>query len=101
LKRVDFVAVPTVQTLPPAVPLFGGTVALEAFVLGWQNTAAVNYAGNPALAVPVPIQNKIAPQTSLQLIGRPFSEAALCNAGRLVEVAVHPDVRSSIPERSQ
>jgi Asp-tRNA(Asn)/Glu-tRNA(Gln) amidotransferase A subunit family amidase len=83
--KVDFIALPTLQKLPPTVPFFGGTPAFEALVLGQQNTAAVNYAGNPALALPIPVQDKKVPRTSVQLIGRPRSEAELLNAGRLIE----------------
>jgi Asp-tRNA(Asn)/Glu-tRNA(Gln) amidotransferase A subunit family amidase len=101
LKRVDFIALPTVQSLPYHIPLFGGTIAFEARVMGWQNTEAVNYAGNPAIAVPVPIQSKLVPLTSLQLIGRPLGEADLCNAARLVDSAVRPDIRPSGQERNQ
>ena len=85
LKRVDFIAVPTLQSVPPRVPLFGGNVAFEALILGEQNTAAVNLAGVPALAIPVPIRSKQVPVTSLQLVGSRRSEAALLNAGRLIE----------------
>jgi amidase len=53
-----------------------------------QNTVAVNFAGNPALAVPVPLHRAKAPVTSLQLIGPRLAEADLLNAGRLVENAV-------------
>jgi amidase len=60
----------------------------EALMLDYQNTAAVNYAGNPALAVPVPVKHERVKLTSLQLIGPPKSEAALLNAGRFVEEAV-------------
>jgi Asp-tRNA(Asn)/Glu-tRNA(Gln) amidotransferase A subunit family amidase len=35
--------------------LFGGTVTFEARMLNLQNTQAVNLAGVPALAMPVPI----------------------------------------------
>ncbi len=84
-EKVDFIALPTLQTLPPAVPLFGGTPAFEAIVLAAENTAAVNLAGNPALAIPIPVDDKIVPVTSLQLVGPRRSEAALLNAGRLVE----------------
>jgi Asp-tRNA(Asn)/Glu-tRNA(Gln) amidotransferase A subunit family amidase len=49
---------------------------------------AVNFAGNPALAVPVPLHRAKVPVTSLQLIGPPLAEAGLLNAGRLVEDAV-------------
>jgi len=67
--------------------LFGGTVAFEARMLGLQNTQAVNLAGDPALAMPIPIAHEKVP-ASLQLIGPRRSEAALLNAGRLVEEAV-------------
>jgi len=49
---------------------------------------AVNFAGNPALAVPVPLRGAKTPPTSLQLIGPRLAEADLLNAGRLVENAV-------------
>jgi Asp-tRNA(Asn)/Glu-tRNA(Gln) amidotransferase A subunit family amidase len=50
-----------------------------------QNTAAVNYAGNPALALPIPLHGGGFAVTSLQLIGPNNSEAGLLNAGRFVE----------------
>ena len=86
-RKVDFIALPTLKALPPHVPLFGGTVAFEARMLGLQNTQAVNLAGDPALAMPIPIAHEKVP-ASLQLIGPRRSEAALLNAGRLVEEAV-------------
>ena len=89
-KGVDFIALPTLQTLPPRIPLFGGTVAFEAFVLGLQNTAAVNLAGVPAVAIPVPVRDRHVPVTSLQLVGPRLSEAGLLNAARLVEATRAP-----------
>jgi Asp-tRNA(Asn)/Glu-tRNA(Gln) amidotransferase A subunit family amidase len=62
---------------------------MEARMLDLQNTVAVNFAGNPALAVPIPLRNADVPVTSLQLIGPWLSEAQLLNAGRLVEAAVN------------
>jgi amidase len=53
--------------------------------LGIQNTVAVNYAGVPALALPIPLPGERFPVTSIQLIGPPKSEAALLNIGRLIE----------------
>ena len=44
-------------------------------------------AGNPALAIPIPVKNANVPVTSLQLVGRRFGEAQLLNAGRLVEAS--------------
>ena len=86
-KQVDFIAVPTLQNLPPKFPFWGSTVVFELRVFNMQNTVGVNYAGNPALAVPIPLPavKKTVPVTSLQLIGRPRSEADLLNAGRLIE----------------
>ena len=86
-KKVDFIALPTLQTLPPRIPFFGGNPAFEALVLGAQNTAAVNFAGNPAMAIPIPVADRSVAVSSLQLIGPPRSEAGLLNAGRLVESA--------------
>ena len=85
--RVDFIALPTLQNLPPKLPLFGADAVFEWMVFNMQNTIAVNYAGNPALAVPIamPPQGKKTPVTSLQLIGPRLSEAELVNAGRLLQ----------------
>ena len=88
-RKVDFIAMPTMKTLPPHVPFFGGTVAFEARALALQNTQAVNFAGTPALAIPVPMRDGRVHVTSLQLIGPRLAEADLLNAGRLVENAVN------------
>jgi Asp-tRNA(Asn)/Glu-tRNA(Gln) amidotransferase A subunit family amidase len=50
-----------------------------------QNTVAVNFAGNAAIAIPVPVHGRTVPVTSLQLVGPRLSEATLLNAGRLIE----------------
>ena len=63
-------------------------------MLNLQNTVAVNFAGNPALAIPVPLKLESVPVTSLQLIGPPKSEAELLNAGRLIEERHAAAVRS-------
>ena len=86
-KKVDFIALPTLQVTPPPIPWFGGTALLESQVLNVQNTVAVNYAGNPALAVPIPVSHEHFPVTSLQLVGPRLSEAQLLNAGRIVEAS--------------
>jgi amidase len=76
-QKVDFIAVPTLQSLPPKLQVFD-----------MQNTEGVNFAGNPALAIPIPLpeKDKKVPVTSLQLVGPRLSEAGLLNAGRLVEM---------------
>jgi len=86
-KKVDFIALPTMQKLPPKFPFFGSSVVFELLVFDMQNTVGVNFAGNPALAVPIamPAKGKTVPVTSLQLVGRRLSEAELLNAGRLIE----------------
>jgi Asp-tRNA(Asn)/Glu-tRNA(Gln) amidotransferase A subunit family amidase len=84
-KKVDFIALPTLQGAPLRIPLLGKVALLETAVLKWQNTVPVNYAGNPALAVPIPVRHESVPVTSLQLVGPRFSEAQLLNAGRLIE----------------
>ncbi len=84
-RKVDFIALPTLKNLPPKVPFFGGSPAFEVLVRAKQATVAVNFAGNPALALPIPVEDKKIPVTSLQLIGPRLSEAQLLNAGRLIE----------------
>ena len=84
-KKVDFIALPTLQTPPLTIPLIGNTALLEAQMLNLQNTVAANFAGNPALAVPVPVNDRHVSVTSLELVGPRLSEAQLLNAGRLVE----------------
>jgi Asp-tRNA(Asn)/Glu-tRNA(Gln) amidotransferase A subunit family amidase len=125
-KKVDFIALPTLQSLPPrfppslkldllkaqaeiadlenfdavelalhpvqtvaGIPATGlrllGIDLLEADVLKMQNTVAFNYAGNPALAIPIPLRHAGVPVTSLQLVGPPLSEADLLATGRLIE----------------
>ena len=92
-REVDFIALPTLQARPPSIKLFGDSLLLEAAVLSIQNTMPVNFAGNPALAIPVPLeperrrQGRNGPLTSLQLVGPMLSEAELLNAGRLIEAA--------------
>jgi amidase len=89
-ENVDVIAVPTLQKMPPGLPLLNLRIGiLEALVLEMQNTVAVNFAGNPALAMPIPVRNKRAPVTSLQLVGPRLSEAELLNVGRQVEEAVN------------
>lgn len=86
-RKVDFIALPTMQKLPPKLPLFVRSVVFELLVFDMQNTVAVNFAGNPALAIPIPmpVKGKTVPVTSLQLVGPRLSEAELLNAGRLIE----------------
>jgi amidase len=87
-EKVDFIALPTLQKTPPGLPLLNLRIGIrEAQVLQLQNTVAVNFAGNPALAMPVPLRGRNVPFTSLQLVGPQLAEADLLNAGRLVEDA--------------
>lgn len=87
-KTVDFIALPTIQSTPPPIPPNLRIGLLEGLILRMQNTVAVNFAGNPALAMPIPLRHSAVRLTSLQLVGPPRSEAELLNAGRLVEAAV-------------
>jgi Asp-tRNA(Asn)/Glu-tRNA(Gln) amidotransferase A subunit family amidase len=89
-RKVDFIALPTLQALPPQIPRVKLIALMEARMLVLQNTVPVNLAGNPALAVPIPVNDKNVPLTSLQLVGPPLSEAELLNAGRLVEASSSP-----------
>jgi Asp-tRNA(Asn)/Glu-tRNA(Gln) amidotransferase A subunit family amidase len=86
-RQVDFIAVPTLQGLPPQMPFWGSDAVFEWRVFDMQNTVGVNFAGNPALALPIkmPAKGKTVPVTSLQLVGPRLSEAELLNAGRFIE----------------
>jgi Asp-tRNA(Asn)/Glu-tRNA(Gln) amidotransferase A subunit family amidase len=86
-QKVDFIATPTLQGLPPKFPFWGSSIVFEWLVFNSQNTVGVNFAGNPALAIPIPMppRGKTIPVTSLQLVGPRLSEAELLNAGRLLE----------------
>src|SRR2546423_421602 len=89
-QKIDFISLPTLQKAPPLLPPFNLRLGvLDAHVPQIQNTVPVNFAGNPALAMPVPASHRFrVPVTSLQLVGPPFAEAQLLNAGRIVEEAV-------------
>jgi Asp-tRNA(Asn)/Glu-tRNA(Gln) amidotransferase A subunit family amidase len=54
-------------------------------MLGLKNTVAVNFVGNPALAISIQGNERTVLVTSLQLVGRQLSESELLNAGRLIE----------------
>ena len=87
--KVDFIALPTLQTPPPPIPPnLKHRPPWKRSCSTRQNTVAVNFAGNPALALPIPLQDAEVAVTSLQLIGPRLGEAELLNAGRLVEAAV-------------
>ena len=83
-NAVDFIALPTLKSLPPHQWFFERSALLEARVLALQNTVAVNYAGNPAIAIPIPYPDRHFPVTSLQLIGPRFDEVGLVNAARMI-----------------
>jgi Asp-tRNA(Asn)/Glu-tRNA(Gln) amidotransferase A subunit family amidase len=85
-QKVDVIALPTMQVPTPAIPPNFKIGILEARMLNIQNTVAVNFAGNPAVAVPIPLQDERVP-TSLQFIGPRLGEAQVLNAARLVEAS--------------
>jgi amidase len=84
-RGVDLIALPTLKSLPLKIPWIGRYAVFEARALEIQNTVPVNYAGNPAVAVPIPLEGKEVGVTSLQLIGPMEAEAELLNAARIVE----------------
>lgn len=86
-EQVDIIALPTLKSTPPRMGLSFSPGLFEKKVLNLANTVAINFSGNPALAMPIPLRRGNVPVTSLQLIGPRKSEAELLNAGRLVELA--------------
>lgn len=87
-ESVDLIATPTLLSSPPRISFMGRSALLELRVLKIQNTVAVNYAGNPAIAMPIPANIPRAPLSSLQLIAPPRHEAELIRAGQIVESKV-------------
>lgn len=83
-RQVDMIAMPTLKTLPPRIPRFGGSVLFETYNFSLQNTVGFNFSGNPAIAIPVPMEGIEVNVASLQLVGPRMSEAQLLNAGRIV-----------------
>jgi amidase len=85
-QKVDFIATPTLQILPPRWHWYGSSVVREKLIFDAQNTVGINFSGNPALAIPIamPAEKDFVPRTSLQLVGPNRSEAQLLNAGRLL-----------------
>jgi len=85
-QKVDFIATPTLQILPPRWHWYGSSAVREKLIFDAQNTVGINFSGNPALAIPIamPAEKDFVPRTSLQLVGPNRSEAQLLNAGRLL-----------------
>ena len=83
-QEVDAIALPVLRKAPLKRNWYL-TGIFEARFLRIQNTVAVNYAGVPALALPIPLPGRKFPVTSIQLVGPPEGEAALLNIGRLIE----------------
>lgn len=98
-KKVDVIALPTVQGTPFLILPNVDVGLVEAQMLKFQNTVPANYSGNPALAIPVPLHGAGFGVTSLQLIGPNGSEAELLNTGRFVETAVRPSRRGKSYDR--
>ena len=72
--------VPTLAVRPPP---------LDAFRTGFNMlTATVNFAGLPAISLPVPVGESGRPPCGLQLVGPAGSEALLCALAAVVEEAV-------------
>jgi amidase len=78
VSPTSLLALPTLSTLPPSLDedeFDGSRLALP-----------VNFAGLPALAIPVPTTGRL--PASLQLIGPPGGEEILLAAGRIIEAAI-------------
>jgi amidase len=74
----SLLVLPTLEVLPPPLEVhrFDGS----------RLTLPVNFAGLPALAIPVPTPGPL--PASLQLIGLPGGEEVLLAAGRVIEAAL-------------
>ncbi|MGC9962016.1 MAG: amidase [Acidimicrobiales bacterium] len=82
LGRYGVLALPTLAVRPPLLDEFGSGFNVL--------TSPVNFAGFPALSMPVPVAGggPGRPPCGLQLVGLPGSEALLCTVAARVEAAV-------------
>ncbi|MGO8874907.1 MAG: amidase [Acidimicrobiales bacterium] len=78
--RHGVLALPTLSVRPPLLDEVGSGFNVL--------TAPVNYAGFPAISLPVPVASADRPPCGLQLVGRPGSESLLCTVAARVEAAV-------------
>ena len=83
-KNVDAIALPVLREPPPKLNYILPGI-FEGRFMKLQTTMAPSYAGFPALALPVPMEDSSFPVTSIQLVGLPKCEAELLNIGRLLE----------------
>ncbi|MDQ1695663.1 MAG: amidase [Frankiaceae bacterium] len=77
LAQVPVIALPTLVEFPPALDV--GRFRANRWTL------PVNFAGLPALSIPVPSRGPL--PASLQLVGPPYSEDLLLAVGRRIEAA--------------
>lgn len=92
LTQVDAIALPVLQEIPMKKNVIMPGI-FEGRFMEIQNTVAVNYAGAPALALPVPLEGRKFPVTSIQFVGPANGEAELLNIGRLLENSQDKSVR--------
>ena len=87
LANCDVLLTPTMPTTAPAyndLDLGGGGNLLDLVLKLSRNTRPISYLGLPALSVPCGF-SKLGLPIAFQLIGRPFSEAQLCNLGAVYQ----------------
>ncbi|MEZ4365510.1 MAG: amidase [Kofleriaceae bacterium] len=89
LREVDVLVTPTTATTAPAIPertLPDGESNLPVVDALMRFVRLGNLTGLPALAVPCGLDGRGLP-VSVQLLGRPYEEALLLRAGRVIEAA--------------
>jgi len=87
LDQVDVLLAPVVGRLTPTIAetdITGGPELLPMLGSFTRFTRPINYLGLPGLSVPMGFTKAGLP-AGFQLVGRPFSEALLCRAGRAYE----------------
>jgi amidase len=79
VSRHGILALPTLAVRPPPLDAFGPGFNIL--------SAPVNFAGFPAISVPIPVAVMDRPPCGLQLVGAPGSEAMLCSLAARIEAA--------------
>ncbi|MGH7932530.1 MAG: amidase [Candidatus Binataceae bacterium] len=88
-ERHDILATPACTTVPPRISEARGSASAAGLAEMIRHTAPFNITGLPALALPTGLTLDRAP-LSMQLVGKPFDEAAILRMGDAYERARGP-----------
>lgn len=95
-EQIDILICPTMPTTAPRMDAQGNAI-LEAGYVRTRYTYPFNFSRNPTLSLPCGFDGQGLP-VSLQLVGRHFEEALLCQVGHAYEEAANWRVAEKLPK---